>query len=93
MKDEIVDYYKAGHSVVFYSHRTREQLQVYLERFNGLFKIKELEDAKIKGISFRRGTLRDYFFIIHKEHIEKIQEGIDALLNGKWSSHFTTIIN
>lgn len=92
LPEEIIDYYNAGHSVVFYSHRTREQLNVYLERFSELFDLKEFENATIKGISFRRGTIRDYFFIIHSDHVAKIENGFSVMLNGKWKEHFMVII-
>lgn len=36
-EEEIVDYYISGKSVVFYSHRTRENVPVYLKRFEKLF--------------------------------------------------------
>ena len=92
LPEEIIDYYKAGYSVVFYSHRTREQLEVYLERFTKLFGAKELEGATIKGVSFKRGTIRDYFFLIHGEHVEKIVSCLEAFVKGKWGQHFDMIL-
>lgn len=89
--NEIVDYYKTGHSVVFYSHRTREQLAVYLKRFDELFSKEELGNAIIKGVSFKRGTIRDYFFIVHREHVERVESGLKKVLEGKWSRHFNGI--
>ena len=89
--EEIVDYYNAGHSVVFYSHRTRECLEMYLARFSKLFGMKEFERAIIKGVSFRRGTVRDYFFIIHSDHVSKIEDGLSLIFNGKWCKHFSNI--
>ena len=91
LPEEIIDYYKAGHSVVFYSHRTREQLEVYLQRFTNLFESTELCGATVRGLSYRRGTLRDYFFIIHKEHLGKIEASIQTLVNTKWKEHFGVI--
>lgn len=91
LPEEIIDYYKNGHSVVFYSHRTREKLEVYLKRFEKLFAADEFEAATIKGISFKRGTVRDYFFILHKEHASKIEQAIGEITGGKWSKHFSSI--
>ena len=91
LPEEIIDYFVSGHSVVFYSHRTREKLDVYLKRFNLLFGSKELNNATIVGISFCRGTTRDYFFILQEEHKERILKGIDKLLCSNWSRHFTPI--
>lgn len=89
--EEIMDYYEGGQSVIFYSHRTREQLDVYLERFEDLFNKAEHYGAKIKGITFKRGTVRDYFFILHEEHISKVENGLEKLLNGKWNRHFELV--
>lgn len=91
LPEEIMDYYDAGHSVVFYSHRTREQLAVYLERFEDLFDDAERKGAKIKGITFKRGTVRDYFFILHEEHVAQVEKGIDRILTSKWRQHFEII--
>lgn len=92
LPEEIIDYYKAGYSVVFYSHRTREQLEVYLERFTKLFDAKELDGATIKGISFKRGTIRDYFFLVHEKHADKIMSCLEAFVQGKWGQHFSMIL-
>lgn len=91
LPEEIIDYYTAGHSVVFYSHRTREQLPTYLKRFDELFATEKIAGAIITGISFRRGTVRDYFFILHQGHKEKIIRGIENLLRSGWRQHFESI--
>lgn len=91
LPEEIIDYYRAGHSVVFYSHRTREQLSTYLSRFDELFNSEKIKGGTIMGISFRRGTVRDYFFILHEEHKEKIIRGIEKLLTNGWRQHFVPI--
>ena len=91
LTEEIVDYYGAGHSVVFYSHRTREQLSTYLGRFDELFDSEKIKGATITGISFRRGTVRDYFFILHEEHKAKVFSGIENLLKSGWRKHFEPI--
>lgn len=91
LPEEIMDYYDAGHSVVFYSHRTRESLDVYLERFKDLFECAERKGAKIKGLTFKRGTLRDYFFILHECHETQVENGIDKIMTSKWSQHFDNV--
>ena len=91
LPEEIIDYYNAGHSVVFYSHRTREQLGTYLHRFDTLFDAVKKDGATILGISFKRGTVRDYFFILKDEHKEKVICGIEKLLQSGWKQHFEMI--
>lgn len=90
-KDEIIDYYQAGHSVVFYSHRTREKLNTYLHRFDELFDSEQIKGATIAGISFKRGTVRDYFFILHEQHKARVVNGIEKLLKSGWRQHFELI--
>lgn len=92
LPEEIIDYYKAGHSVVFYNHRTRESLDKYLTRFDKLFHAEELTDVTIKGISYKRGTVRDYFFILQEEHVEPVKKVFEQLTRGNWSKHFQVII-
>ena len=91
LPEEILDYYEAGQSVVFYSHRTREQLDVYLERFAKLFDEARRKGAIIKGVTFKRGTVRDYFYILKEKHCAKVERGLGKLLGGKWSRHFDDI--
>ena len=86
-----MDYYEAGYSVVFYSHRTREQLDIYLERFADLFQKAKEKGAKIKGVTFKRGTVRDYFFILQEEHKEQVERGLSKMMCGKWQLHFEEI--
>lgn len=91
LPEEIIDYYNAGHSVVFYSHRTREKLEIYLHRFDTLFDAVKKDGATIWGISFKRGTVRDYFFILKDEHKEKVICVIEKLLQSGWKQHFEMI--
>ena len=91
LPEEIMDYYELGHSIVFYSHRTREQLEEYLKRFADLFNDAKEKGARIKGITFKRGTVRDYFFILHEEHVSKVVTSLAKLFAGSWNKHFDVI--
>ena len=91
LPEEIMDYYEAGHSVVFYSHRTREQISRYLERFAKLFNEAKAQGATIKGLTFKRGTVRDYFFILQEEHVTHVENSFKRLLDSKWKQHFEGI--
>jgi len=92
LPEEIIDYYKFGQNEVFYNHRTREQLDTYLARFKKVFHADELDGATIKGISYKRGTVRDYFFVLRKEHVEQVQRVFNQLSNEKWGKHFQVIM-
>ena len=91
LPEEIMDYYRAGHSVVFYSHRTREQLDKYLKRFENLFNEAKGQGVTIKGLTFKRGTVRDYIFILRKEHVTQVENSLQNIMNSKWRQHFDSI--
>lgn len=88
LPSEIVDYYTAGKSVIFYNHRCREQESVYLRRFDWMFDNSFLKDAVITGVKFKRGTVRDYIFAMQPGHAGKILECLDNMLQSPWRHHF-----
>jgi hypothetical protein len=88
MEDEIVDYYSSGHSVVFYNHRCRLNEQAYLKRFRVFFGSEDLRSAAALGIKYVRGTTRDYFFLLHPEHLSQAKRAVASLLESSWNQHF-----
>ncbi len=88
---ELLDYYRAGKSVIFYNHRGREKKERYLQRFTPLKNQRELATACFSGLTFLRGSLRDYIFLVQPFHFEKIREVINCLLQTNWSRHFTLL--
>jgi len=91
LSDEIGAYYQAGKSVVFYNHRCREQEQVYLQRFQSLKQNNELAGAKLKGLKFVRGTIRDYIFILQEEHLTKVNTAFKNMRGTNWNKHFSEL--
>ena len=91
MRDEIIDYYYAGHSVIFYNHRCRENEVKYLKRFEWMYNEATLKSAKILGLKFVRGSTRDYIFAIQPKHIAGVFTAIDAVLQDPWKKHFTKL--
>ena len=90
-EEEILDDYRRGQSVVFYNHRTHEQLDVYLKRFERLFGHEVLSGAALRGLTFRRGTTRDYFFLLKPEHVALVDAAIEEMMSGVWKEHFAKI--
>lgn len=88
MPSEIVDYFAAGKSVIFYNHRSREQESVYLQRFNWMNEDSILKNAVITGVSFKRGTVRDYILVLQPSHASKVIESVDNMLQSPWRNHF-----
>jgi len=87
-RSEIEDYYNAGHSIVFYNHRSHEPDAIYFSRFKDLLSIYSLSNAEMLGLRFSRGTTRDYIILSQPEHSHMIKTGIQELLNSPWAEHF-----
>ncbi len=88
---ELIDYYRSGKSVVFYNHRSRLQEDEYLMRFRGLAKSEDYIGAQWCGLKFSRGTIRDYFFIMQRDHELQIRGAISALLASNFRRHFSLL--
>ena len=92
LEEEIIDYCMQGQSVIFYNHRCREKADVYLKRFEHLFANPHLTNADKRGISFVRGTIRDYMYIIQPQHRDTMDKSIHTLLTGAWGDHFRDLM-
>lgn len=86
--EELADYYAAGKSVIFYNHRSRTQESEYLDRFCKTLDNERFPNAQLKGLKFVRGTIRDYFFVVHSTHDTLVERAISELLSSKWNCHF-----
>ena len=89
LHDELISYYQAGKSVVFYNHRSREQEQLYLKRFQPLIHRSELAGANWRGLKFIRGTIRDYIFILQPKHTKTVDIAISNMIESNWHKHFS----
>lgn len=88
LPQEIMDYYLAGHSVVFYNHRWRMDEERYLERFSTFFQSRAFHGAHVAGLKYVRGTVRDYFFLLQPLHFKQAEGAINAMLSSCWHHHF-----
>lgn len=86
--NEIADYFAAGKTVFIYNHRCREQESVYLQRFDWMHEDSILKNAVITGVTFKRGTVRDYIFALQPSHAAIIMECVDNMLQSSWGNHF-----
>ena len=89
--DELISYFLAGKSVVFYNHRCREKEHVYLKRFSILQQNNKISFAKWKGLKFVRGTIRDYLFILQPYHVNKVNSAIENIMQSNWNKHFSLL--
>lgn len=91
ISSEIADYYAAGKSVIIYNHRCREQETVYLQRFSWMYENSILKSAVIAGVTFKRGTVRDYIFALQPRHAASIMGCLDNMLQSPWGNHFVKL--
>lgn len=87
LQQEVIDYYLAGHSVVFYNHRWRMDEEHYLKQFLAFFQSSGFRGAHVIGLKYVRGTVRDYFFLLHPRHFNQAEGAIEAMLSSNWSRH------
>ena len=86
LPQEVLEYYKTGHNVVFYCHkgrRTQEQWEDYKRFMHNMISYSETF-----GITFHKGTQRSYIFLIHPKDYEKYQSIINSVLED-WNGIFT----
>jgi len=91
LHNELISYYQAGKSIVFYNHRCREQEKVYLQRFQTLMQNSELIGAEWRGLKYVRGTIRDYIFILQPKHSMAVDIVINNMMESKWKKHFSVL--
>lgn len=88
--NELSDYISRGHSVIFYNHRTRIAEEAYFREFDDYFKYI-FPNSQWYALTFRKGTLRDYFFITQEKHQNAIESAIDEIMSTKWNTVFTRV--
>lgn len=87
-ENELINYFLSGKSVVFYNHRCREKEHIYLQRFKPLQMRNELSMAKWLGLKFKRGTTRDYLFVLQPYHFKQVIDAIERMMKSHWNRHF-----
>ncbi|MDD4080219.1 MAG: hypothetical protein PHP02_02240 [Eubacteriales bacterium] len=90
-RNEIADYFAAGKSVIFYNHRCREPEAIYLRRFEWLYENSAIKDGVKTGITFRRGTTRDFVFALQLSHADGIMACVNDILGSPWVEHFAKL--
>lgn len=77
-KDEIKEYYELGKSLIIYNHRDRKPKSEYDRKItDSLGQIKSLNGIKV--LRFKRVSVRDFIFLIQKDHQDLIDQTIDYL--------------
>lgn len=84
--EEIVDYYNAGHNVVYYCQKARRTYDQWQEA-KGLMQ-KYLPDCKIFVITYHKGTQRSYIFVLHKNDFRRYATIMGSFCR-RWFGIFT----
>jgi hypothetical protein len=82
LKDEIQRYYRAGKSLLIYTHRDRTPESSYKEKLRRrLLSITSLlcELDRIKIVKFKRYSVRDYVFLMQEENMNLVARTIESL--------------
>ncbi|WP_026491425.1 hypothetical protein [Butyrivibrio sp. XPD2002] len=86
LPDEVEQYYRAGHNVVYYCHKGRRKLWDWHNHKSVMCKV--LPDAKYLVLTYHKGTQRSYIFLIHPEDFQKYNEIIRHFQDG-WRKIFS----
>lgn len=89
--NELEDYFNLGKSIIFYNHRERKPEEEYLNKFRQLKECSTFKTSQIIGLKFKRGTIRDYIFILQPKHVNAIKFCCNSLLNSNWNEHFSML--
>lgn len=89
-QNEIEDMLDAGFSLVLYNHRDRQPEAAYLEKLRNIHTKENTIETRI--IRFSRYSVRDYIFLIQRDHQESVGFVLDRFLGeGKWKSQFREV--
>ena len=89
--NELEDYFNLGKSVIFYNHRERKPEEEYLNKFRKLKEFDAFKNSTIMGLKFRRGTIRDYIFVLQPQHVCIVKDSCKLLLDSEWKEHFSLL--
>jgi hypothetical protein len=91
--DELADYYNRGQSLIVYQHKDRTPPEEYLERFFSVLENPAFTRpiGKMFLLRFHRFSVRDYFFVLHPEHVEEITQRVSSMIAGNWGAMFDLI--
>ena len=80
-KDEIKEYYELGKSLIIYNHRDRKPKSEYDRKItDSLGQISSRNSIEV--LRFERVSVRDFIFLIQKDHQDLMDQTIDYLSSG-----------
>ena len=86
MPDEVEEYFKAGHNVVYYCHKGRRKLNDWFKYKSLMFEI--IPEAKPVVLTYHKGSQRSYIFVIHEKDFPKYRRILDEFKR-RWLKVFS----
>lgn len=86
LPDEVEQYYRAGHNVVYYCHKGRRKMGDWFDYKSIMCEV--LPEAKPLVLTYHKGTQRSYIFLIHPEDFMKYSKILNRFLS-KWRKIFS----
>ena len=86
---EVCDYFHDGASVIIYNHRDRSPEEKYLKRLGAFHKMDQTAAAQLLCLRFSKVSVRDYLFLIHDKHFDRIKQVLDLMLASDWECYFS----
>ena len=87
LPDEVEQYYRAGHNVVYYCHKGRRKIGDWHDYKS--YMCKALPDAKSFVLTFHKGTQRSYVFFLHPEDFKRYNKIVQKFLFNNWYKIFS----
>ena len=88
---ELVEYYRAGASVIYYQHKARRSDDFYIAQNRKLIESGAFPQAASLGFKFRTTSQRYFFCLIHKEHVSAFSVCADRIIKTPWNQHFSIL--
>ena len=88
LRDELVDYYAQGSSVIYYQHKARRKDPFYVNQHEELVRGQGFPNATSFVLKFKTTSQRYYLFIVQPKHRGTIESAVERLLSAAWGEHF-----
>lgn len=86
LPDEVGEYYKSGHNVVYYCHKGRRKHNDWIKYKSIMFEI--IPDAKPVVLTYHKGSQRSYIFLVQEKDFAKYRRILDKFKR-QWNRLFT----
>ena len=89
---ELVEYYNAGASIIYYQHKARRPDEFYIDQHRQLVSSGAFPEAASLGLKFTKISLRYYFCTIRPEHAKAFTTCVQQMMQSPWQYCFEQIL-